>query len=152
VSASTINNSSFCIYVFHMILRINSDYFLKQRQPVDLCNGEVLCFLCGTDWILKYYLDELHSPSYLLHFQTPYLHQTYLYQKDERALPGDLRSSKPKFMSPPVKSSAYRYSPDFLFSLLRVSKGWYVIMYTTDHVLSNDARWQDVLFYKCCYH
>jgi hypothetical protein len=42
-----------------MILRINSDYFFKQRQPVDLCNGEVLCFLCGTDWILKYYLDEL---------------------------------------------------------------------------------------------
>jgi hypothetical protein len=25
-----------------MILNVNSDYFLKQRQPVDLCNGEVL--------------------------------------------------------------------------------------------------------------
>jgi hypothetical protein len=48
-----------CIYGFHMILRVNSEYFLKQRQPVDLCNGEVWCFLCGTDWILKYYLDEL---------------------------------------------------------------------------------------------
>jgi hypothetical protein len=24
-----------------------------------ICLGEVLCFLCGTDWILKYYLDEL---------------------------------------------------------------------------------------------
>jgi hypothetical protein len=42
-----------------MILTVNSDYFLKQRQPVDLCNGEVLCFLCGTDRILIYYLDEL---------------------------------------------------------------------------------------------
>jgi hypothetical protein len=42
-----------------MILTVNSDYFLKQRQLVDLCNGEVLCFLCGTDWILKYYLDDL---------------------------------------------------------------------------------------------
>jgi NADH:ubiquinone oxidoreductase subunit E len=42
-----------------MILRINSDYLPKQRQPVDLCNGEVLCFLCGTDCILKYYSDEL---------------------------------------------------------------------------------------------
>jgi hypothetical protein len=42
-----------------MVLTINSDYFLKQRQPVDLCDGEVLCFLCGTDWILKYYLDEI---------------------------------------------------------------------------------------------
>jgi hypothetical protein len=53
------NNSSFCIYLFRMILIINSDYFLKQRQPVDLCNCEVLCFLWGTDWILKYYLDKL---------------------------------------------------------------------------------------------
>jgi hypothetical protein len=37
----------------------NSDGFLKQRQPVDLCNGEVRYLLCGTDWILKYYWDEL---------------------------------------------------------------------------------------------
>jgi hypothetical protein len=42
-----------------MILIVISDYFLKQRKPVDLCNGEELCFLCGTDWILRYYLDEL---------------------------------------------------------------------------------------------
>jgi hypothetical protein len=42
-----------------MILSVNSYYFLKQRQPVDLCNGEVWCFLRGTDLILKYYLDEL---------------------------------------------------------------------------------------------
>jgi hypothetical protein len=42
-----------------MILSASSDYFLKHRQPVDLCNGEVLCFLCGTDWIIKYSLDEL---------------------------------------------------------------------------------------------
>jgi hypothetical protein len=42
-----------------MILHVNSDYFLEQRQPVYLCNGEVSCFLCGTDWIIKYYLDEL---------------------------------------------------------------------------------------------
>jgi hypothetical protein len=40
-------------------LKVNNDYFLRQRLPVDLCNGEELCFLCGTDWILKYYLDEL---------------------------------------------------------------------------------------------
>jgi hypothetical protein len=42
-----------------MMQTINSDYFLKQRQPVDLCNGEVRCFLCGTDGILNYYSDEL---------------------------------------------------------------------------------------------
>jgi hypothetical protein len=35
------------IYVFRTILTVNSDYFLKQRYPVDLCNGEVRCFLCG---------------------------------------------------------------------------------------------------------
>jgi hypothetical protein len=40
-SALTINNSAFCIYELRMILSANSDYFLKQRKPVDLCNGEV---------------------------------------------------------------------------------------------------------------
>jgi hypothetical protein len=44
---------------FHIILRMNSDYFLEQHQPADLCNGEVLCFICGKNWIFKYYLDEL---------------------------------------------------------------------------------------------
>jgi hypothetical protein len=29
--ASTIDDSSFCIYVFRMFLSVNSDYFLKQR-------------------------------------------------------------------------------------------------------------------------
>jgi hypothetical protein len=59
------NNQQFCVLPtkcicrFFNILSVNSDYFLKQHQPVYLCNGEELCFLCGTDWILKYYLDEL---------------------------------------------------------------------------------------------
>jgi hypothetical protein len=44
-----------------MILTLNSDYFLKQHQPVDLCNGEVLRSFWGTDWILKCYLDELRA-------------------------------------------------------------------------------------------
>jgi hypothetical protein len=57
--ALTMNKSAFFICVFRMILWINIDYFHKQHQPVDLCNGGVLCFLCGTDWIVKYYLDEL---------------------------------------------------------------------------------------------
>jgi hypothetical protein len=42
-----------------MIISQSTDYFLKQRQSVDLCNGKVWCSLLGTDWILKYYLDEL---------------------------------------------------------------------------------------------
>jgi hypothetical protein len=47
------------MYVFRMILSVISDYFLKQRQPVDLCNGEVFCFPWGTDLIIKFYLDAL---------------------------------------------------------------------------------------------
>jgi hypothetical protein len=42
-----------------MILSINSNYLVKQHQPVDHSNGEELCFLCGTDLITKYYLDDL---------------------------------------------------------------------------------------------
>jgi hypothetical protein len=32
-----------------MILSENSDYFLEQQKPIDIFNGEVLCFLCGKD-------------------------------------------------------------------------------------------------------
>jgi hypothetical protein len=42
-----------------MILGLNSSLFFKQCQLLDLCNGEVGCSLWCTDWILKYYLDEL---------------------------------------------------------------------------------------------
>jgi uncharacterized Zn-finger protein len=33
--------------------------FKASRLKTDLCNGEMLCSLCGTNWILKYYSDEL---------------------------------------------------------------------------------------------
>jgi hypothetical protein len=49
----TINKSAF-LFMFRMILSVNSDYFLNQRWQTDLRNGEVLCFLCGTDRIIKY--------------------------------------------------------------------------------------------------
>jgi hypothetical protein len=49
----------FYIYGFCVILTVNSDYFLKQHQSADLCNGDVCCSLWGTDWIIKYYLDQL---------------------------------------------------------------------------------------------
>jgi hypothetical protein len=39
-------------------------------------------------------LSSLQSPPYLPHFQTPDPHLIYLYQKDERKLPGDLRNRK----------------------------------------------------------
>jgi hypothetical protein len=57
--ASTINNFSLCIYGFRVFLTVNSDYFLKHHYLVYFCNGEVWCFLCGADWILKYFSDEL---------------------------------------------------------------------------------------------
>jgi hypothetical protein len=41
------------IYTSFGFKGLNGDYILKQRQPVDLCNGEVWCSLWGTDWILK---------------------------------------------------------------------------------------------------
>jgi hypothetical protein len=32
----TFSNSSICIYLFRMVLRVNSDYFLKQNWLTDL--------------------------------------------------------------------------------------------------------------------
>jgi hypothetical protein len=53
-----------------MIPNVNSDYFLKQRQPIDLCNGEVLCFLYDTELIIKYFheLLRLKMIKMYLHF------------------------------------------------------------------------------------
>jgi hypothetical protein len=41
----TFSNSCIFIYEFFMVLAVNSDYFLKQNQQVDLCNGEAWCSL-----------------------------------------------------------------------------------------------------------
>jgi hypothetical protein len=67
-----------CIYGFRVVLRVYSDCFLKQHQSIGTCSGKVLCFLCGTEWISKYYFDELrlqrfasvgwHSNIVTLHF------------------------------------------------------------------------------------
>jgi len=37
------------VYVFHIILTINTSYIPKQHQPVNLSNGEVLCSLLVRD-------------------------------------------------------------------------------------------------------
>jgi hypothetical protein len=42
-----------CIYRFHMILRVSSDYFLKQHSKTDPWNGFGLRFIWGTDWSLN---------------------------------------------------------------------------------------------------
>jgi hypothetical protein len=36
-------------YRFIITLPVLSSYFLNEHSPVDPCNGEVLCFLCGTE-------------------------------------------------------------------------------------------------------
>jgi hypothetical protein len=41
---STIGSFSFYVCGFHVILRINNAYLLKQRQLFNLCNAEVMCF------------------------------------------------------------------------------------------------------------
>jgi hypothetical protein len=41
------------MFMSFVILSVNRDYLLNSI-PVDLCNGEVLCFLWGTDCIFQY--------------------------------------------------------------------------------------------------
>jgi hypothetical protein len=52
-----------------MIISVNTDYFLEHSSDIDVCNCEVWCFLWGTEWILKCYLDELRpsNSKLLLH-------------------------------------------------------------------------------------
>jgi hypothetical protein len=46
-----------CIYKFNMILRVNSDYFLKSTDQL-IFVMETRCFLWGKNYIFKSYLDE----------------------------------------------------------------------------------------------
>jgi hypothetical protein len=39
--------AEFCIHEFCMTLSVNSNYFLKQQKPFELCNVDKLCFYCG---------------------------------------------------------------------------------------------------------
>jgi hypothetical protein len=43
-----ISNALCFTYGFRFILIVNRDYFLKQHEPLDLRNGKMLCFDCGT--------------------------------------------------------------------------------------------------------
>jgi hypothetical protein len=49
------------IFVLCVILRIKRCYFSTQHQPVDLRNGDEVCFLCCRNWIFQHYLDELQA-------------------------------------------------------------------------------------------
>lgn len=49
-----------CIYVFHVILRINV-HFPIQHSPVGLCRWGTLCFPWDTNWIfIVYYYFSIH--------------------------------------------------------------------------------------------
>jgi hypothetical protein len=50
-----------CICVFHMVLTINSDCFPKHHELVGIWNGDVTCFLCGTNCSFIYYLEKIQS-------------------------------------------------------------------------------------------
>jgi hypothetical protein len=53
-----------CVYISRMVLRVNSQYYLKAYLAVCLSNGDALCFLRGRNWILK-----LHSPVHSVVFR-----------------------------------------------------------------------------------
>jgi hypothetical protein len=50
-----------CIYMFHMVLTINNDCFLKRHYLADHFRGEITCFLWGSIWIFMYYSGEIQS-------------------------------------------------------------------------------------------
>jgi hypothetical protein len=58
-------NPAFCTELVFMSSISFSKYAavvsLNNVKEIDLCNGKVWCFLCGTVRFLKYYLDELCS-------------------------------------------------------------------------------------------
>lgn len=44
-----------CVYELCITLGVNNRNLLKQHKRANPCNGNVLCFLFGTDRILKYF-------------------------------------------------------------------------------------------------
>ena len=42
------------LYIFHMGLRINTDYFPKQREPVFICYKNAMCFLVSENQFLSF--------------------------------------------------------------------------------------------------
>ena len=57
-----------------MVLRISSDYFCKQQQPIDICNGDSLCFfgeevtfqLCKSNYVCYQWCNQTAEVSALL--------------------------------------------------------------------------------------
>jgi hypothetical protein len=95
-----------------------------------------MCFLWGTNWILytvstsyqkwipiicckvaAQVFSAHNKVTFWNNSQNPTFCQTYLYQKDERALPGNLQNQKEKFFLPLLKYSVSHYtSPPFFSS------------------------------------
>lgn len=50
-----------CIYVFHMTLAVNCNYFPKQHQPIVLCNGDAVFSLWCKIWFYISYLNQRQS-------------------------------------------------------------------------------------------
>jgi hypothetical protein len=62
-----------------MTLSTNRDYFSKQHKQVNLRNSDVWCFLLGTDWVHKYYFDELWIQTFNLRSAYVFSHFTPQY-------------------------------------------------------------------------
>jgi hypothetical protein len=69
-SSSTFGPES--TFVFSIILRINSDYFLRHHWSVET-NGDQLCFLWGEEWIFKRNLVEGTATGFLIKFSVDFL-------------------------------------------------------------------------------
>jgi hypothetical protein len=91
--------STMCICVFRIILVTNSDYFTKKRYPVGCLCGEVMCFL----WNVKSSFTITQTFQYK---ENNFL-MRYLFQKDERALPGNLETRKYNSLTPKCSVSHY---------------------------------------------
>ena len=57
-----------CIYVFHMIIAVNINYFPTQHSETGLCNGNGLRFLSGRSLSRKWNWDNCQSKTIVLYY------------------------------------------------------------------------------------
>jgi hypothetical protein len=83
------------------IVIIRTQHDAQVCIKVDLCNGEVKCFLCGTDRILKYFLDEflLQRVKEYYYFARPALRREHFTCENCQSVIFQLRVSDHKLYS-----------------------------------------------------
>jgi hypothetical protein len=93
-----------------------------------------------TLWINTYVVKPFLRASYLFFFWSNALSQTYLYQKDERALPGNLQNRRLKkcFLSP-LNVVSLTASPTISFLCLSLQSSNTACEYNTHHINPDDG-------------